>query len=110
MKTVPKMTTDAEAEAFLAQDLSSFDFSQFRPISCETSRKTARVNMRLPEALYRALNTKAAQRGLSGPALALRAFAAENGPSDHFPPASRGRAHPYQRLIREMLEREVAKP
>ena len=81
MKTVPNMTTDAEAEAFLAQDLSTLDFSQFRPLTWETSPKSARVNMRLPDALMQALKAKAAQRGI-----------------------------PYQRLIREVLERELAKP
>ena len=33
MKTVPPMTTDAEAEAFLDQDLSTLDFTQFRPLT-----------------------------------------------------------------------------
>ena len=81
MKTVPTMTTDAEAQAFLNQDLSTLDFTQFRPVSWETSPKTARVNMRLPDALMQALKAKAAKRGI-----------------------------PYQRLIREVLERELAKP
>lgn len=81
MKTVPTMTTDAEAQAFLNQDLSTLDFTQFRPVSWETSPKTARVNMRLPDALMQALKARAAQRGI-----------------------------PYQRLIREVLERELAKP
>jgi predicted DNA binding CopG/RHH family protein len=81
VKTVPTMTTDAEAEAFLDQDLSDLDFSQFKPLTWETSPKSARVNMRLPEALMAALKAKAAKRGI-----------------------------PYQRLIREALERELAKP
>ena len=81
MKTVPLMTTDAEAEAFLAQDLSDLDFSQFHPLTWETAPKSARVNMRLPEALMLALKAKAALRGI-----------------------------PYQRLIREALEKELAKP
>ena len=78
MKTVPLMTTDAEAEAFLDQDLSTLDFTQFRPLTWETAPKTARINMRLPEALMAALKAKAAQRGI-----------------------------PYQRLIRELLEKGV---
>ena len=81
MKTVPTLTTDAEAEAFLEQDLSSLDFSQFKPVSWETAPKTARINMRLPEALMAALKAKAAKRGI-----------------------------PYQRLIREALEKDLAKP
>jgi predicted DNA binding CopG/RHH family protein len=80
MKTrkVPLMTTDEEAEAFLDRDLSDLDFGAFRPLSFETERKTARVNMRLPEALMAAVKARAAARGI-----------------------------PYQRLIREALEREV---
>lgn len=37
MKTVPTVTTDAEAEAFLDQDLSDLDVSQFKPHTWETS-------------------------------------------------------------------------
>lgn len=80
MKTVPPMTTDAEAEAFLDQDLSDLDFTQFRPVSWEVEPKTARVNMRLPEKLMAALKERAQERGI-----------------------------PYQRLIREVLEREMAR-
>jgi predicted DNA binding CopG/RHH family protein len=72
------MTTDAEAESFLAQDLSTLDLSQFRPLTWETSVKDARVNMRLPEPLLAALKARAKQRGI-----------------------------PYQRLIRELLEHGV---
>ena len=80
MKTVPKMTTDEEAEDFLAQDLSDLDFRQFRKVNWEAEAKTARVNMRLPEGLIAAVKARAAQRGI-----------------------------PYQRLIREALEREVGR-
>jgi predicted DNA binding CopG/RHH family protein len=78
--TVPVMTTDAEAEAFLAQDLSALDLTQFRPLTWEANPKTARINMRLPQPLMDALKARAAQRGI-----------------------------PYQRLIREALERAVLK-
>ncbi len=77
-KTVPAMTTDEEAEAFLEQDLSGLDFRQFKPANWEAQLKTARVNMRLPEGLFEAVKARAAARGI-----------------------------PYQRLIREALEREV---
>ena len=80
MKTVPPLTTDAEAEAFLDQDLSDLDFRQFKRVTWETEPKTARVNMRLPEALMAALRARAKERGI-----------------------------PYQRLIREALERELAR-
>ena len=75
---VPVMTTDEEAEAFLAEDLSALDSTQFRPLTWETTPKTARINMRLPEPLLTALKARAAQRGI-----------------------------PYQRLIREALERAL---
>ena len=78
MKTVPLMTTDAEAEAFLDQDLSTLDFTQFRPFTWETAAKDARINMRIPEPLLNAIKAKAAARGI-----------------------------PYQRLIRELLEAAV---
>ena len=77
---VPRMTTDEEAEAFLEQDLSELDYSQFKPINWELFTKSARINMRLPEALLQALKARAAERGI-----------------------------PYQRLIREVLERELGK-
>ena len=77
-RKVPVMTTDEEAEAFLAQDLSDLDYSQFRPLTWEAEPKTARVNMRLPEALVQAVKARAAERGI-----------------------------PYQRLIREAIERAV---
>ncbi|MFN4056579.1 MAG: CopG family antitoxin [Roseinatronobacter sp.] len=40
--------TDQEAEAFLDQDLSTLDFTQFKPMRFETLQKSARVTMRLP--------------------------------------------------------------
>ena len=77
-RSVPKMTTDEEAEAFLAQDLSALDFAAFRKVNWEAQPKTARVNMRLPAGLMEAVKAKAIARGV-----------------------------PYQRLIREALEREM---
>ena len=76
--TVPRMTTDEEAEAFLEQDLSDLDFSQFVPLDWERQFKTARVNMRLPQALLDAVKARAAERGI-----------------------------PYQRLIREAIEKAL---
>ena len=78
MRTVPVMTTDEEAEAFLEQDLSDLDFSQFKKVNWELLAKDARVNMRLPGPLMAALKARAAARGI-----------------------------PYQRLIRELLEAAV---
>ena len=78
MKTVALRTTDEEAQAFLDQNLSDFDLSQFRLLTWEATPKSARVNMRPPEPLLAALKARAKQRGI-----------------------------PYQRLIREVLERGV---
>jgi predicted DNA binding CopG/RHH family protein len=78
MKPLPNLTTDEEAEAFLGRDLSDLDFRQFREVNWEAQPKTARVNMRLPEGLVEAVKARAKARGI-----------------------------PYQRLIREALEREV---
>ena len=56
---VPHMTTDAQAEDFLDQDLSNLDFSQFKPIRFELRGKDARVNMRLPQGLLATLKERA---------------------------------------------------
>lgn len=77
-KTVPVMTTDEEAEAFLEQDLSDLDPSQFVPFDWERQFKSARITMRLPQPLLDALKAKAAERGI-----------------------------PYQRLIREAIEKAL---
>ena len=79
-RKVPRLTTDAEAEAFLEQDLSDLDFTQFKPVRFEFEKKSARVNMRLPQALLDAVKARAQARGI-----------------------------PYQRLIREALEQAVAR-
>jgi predicted DNA binding CopG/RHH family protein len=78
MKRVPKLTTDAEAEAFLERDLSNLDYGDFKPVRFEFQKKAARVNMRLPEPLLEAVKRRAASRGI-----------------------------PYQRFIREALEEAV---
>lgn len=79
MKRAPKMTTDEEAERFLDQDLSDLDFSQFKPARFEFQAKDAQINMRLPSSLLAAVKQKAKRAGI-----------------------------PYQRFIREALERAVA--
>jgi predicted DNA binding CopG/RHH family protein len=77
-RKVPRLTTDEEAEAFLEQDLSDLDFTQFKPVRFEFEKKAARVNMRLPETLLAAVKERAQARGI-----------------------------PYQRFIREALEQAV---
>jgi predicted DNA binding CopG/RHH family protein len=78
-RKIPKMTTDEEAEAFLDQDLSDLDFSQFKPVRFEFERKSAQLNMRIPQPLLDAVKVKANERGI-----------------------------PYTRYIRELMERDVA--
>lgn len=41
MKQMPEFKTDAEAEAFLEQDLSHLDFKQFKPIRFEVVKAQA---------------------------------------------------------------------
>ena len=78
-RKVPRMTTDEEAEAFLEQDLSDLDFSQFNPVKFEFQAKAARLNMRLPVSLLDAVKARAKARGI-----------------------------PYTRFVREVLERATA--
>ena len=78
-KKIPTFKTDREAERFIdTTDLSDYDLSGARPVRFEFEKKDARVNMRLPKPLLDALKERARQRGI-----------------------------PYQRLIREALERAV---
>jgi predicted DNA binding CopG/RHH family protein len=78
MRKVPVLRTDAEAEAFLDQDLSDLDFTQFKPVKFEFSAKDERINMRLPSSLLTAVKAKAKLAGM-----------------------------PYQRFIRATLEKAV---
>lgn len=80
LKPFPPLRSDEEAEDFVdTADLSEYDFSGFRPMQFEFAAKTARVNMRLPEAQLRAVKAEAQKRGL-----------------------------PYQRLIRDLIDRGLA--
>jgi predicted DNA binding CopG/RHH family protein len=77
-KKVPRLRTDEQAEAFLAQDLSNLDFSQFKPARFEFERKDEQINMRVPKPLLAAVKARAKARGI-----------------------------PYTRFIRETLEHAV---
>jgi predicted DNA binding CopG/RHH family protein len=79
MRRVPRLRTDEEAEAFLAQDLSDLDFSQFKAGQLEYERKDARLTMRLPQPMLDAVKQQARARGI-----------------------------PYQRLVREAIEKALA--
>jgi len=78
-KKVPRLKTDKQAEAFLAQDLSGLDFSQFKPARFEFEKKDDQINMRIPKPLLAAVKARARARGI-----------------------------PYTRFIRETLERAIA--
>lgn len=81
-KKLPKLTTDREAEDFVASaDLTDYDLSGFRPVRFEYEAKDAKVNMRLPESLLAAVKQRASILGI-----------------------------PYQRFIRDALERAVTSP
>jgi predicted DNA binding CopG/RHH family protein len=78
MKHIPILNSDKAVEDVLVQDLSDLDFSQFKAFNWERQPKTARVNMRLPQGLIDLLKAKAKAKGV-----------------------------PYQRLIREAIEKSV---
>lgn len=79
MKKVPVLKTDQEAEAFLEQDLSDLDFSQFKPMRLEFAPKSAALHLRLPEALLQGLKGRAKAKGM-----------------------------PYTRYVRMLLENDLA--
>jgi predicted DNA binding CopG/RHH family protein len=80
-KKIPKLRTDAEAEAFLEQDLSDLDFSQFKPARFEFQPKRKSINLRISEELLETIRARAKRERM-----------------------------PYQRYIRQALERAVTDP
>ena len=54
MKQVSKFKTNAEAEAFLEQDLSGLDYKQFKPLQFEVMKREVASNMRMPAVAVRA--------------------------------------------------------
>jgi predicted DNA binding CopG/RHH family protein len=63
-RKIAKFTSDEQAEAFLKQDLSDLDFSQFKPTRFEFQKKTAQINLRIPKALLEAVKRRSAARGI----------------------------------------------
>ena len=81
LKRLPLLLTDEEAERFVADaDLSEYDLSGFKLVKFELRKRGTRVNMRLPQPLLEKIKARAEQRGM-----------------------------PYQRLMREMMERALEK-
>jgi predicted DNA binding CopG/RHH family protein len=81
-KQLPALTTDAEAESFVANaNLSDYNLSPLRPVRFEFQPKDERINMRLPAPLLAAIKQTAARAGI-----------------------------PYQRFIRHALEAAIQIP
>lgn len=81
LKKLPVLLTDEDAERFVDEaDLSEYDLSGFKPMHFELVKKDARVNMRLPQSLLARIRGEAATLGI-----------------------------PYQRYMRDLMERGLAK-
>jgi predicted DNA binding CopG/RHH family protein len=79
-KRLPVFKSDEEAEAFLKQDLSDYISAEtLAPFPFEFKPKEKAVNLRISEDLLNAVRERAKERGI-----------------------------PYQRFIRQALERAVA--
>lgn len=79
---LPRLKTDSQAARFVADsDLTKFDLSTLKSVQFEFSPKEARINMRVPNELLSAVKRAAKARGV-----------------------------PYQRFIRQTLERAVKEP
>ena len=80
LKPLPTFKTDKEAEDFVdTADLSEYDLSGGRVMRFELRRKDKQVNIRLPEDMLDALTAQARDRDV-----------------------------PYQRFIREAIEKALA--
>lgn len=82
LKPLPEFVSDKAAERFVAEtDLSTYDLSGGKVARFEFDRKSAQVNLRMPEGLLLSVKQRAKLRGI-----------------------------PYQRYIREVLERALQQP
>jgi len=78
-KKIPAFRSDKAAEKFVeSADLAQYDLKDFKPARFEFEKKTAQLNMRLPQPLLDAVKARAKVRGI-----------------------------PYTRLIREVIEDAV---
>jgi predicted DNA binding CopG/RHH family protein len=78
-KKIPTFKTDEEAENFVATaDLTEYDLSGFKMTRFEFKPKNTSISLRLPDELLKAVQDKAKREGI-----------------------------PYQRLIRQAIEKEV---
>lgn len=82
LKPLPTFASDKAAEQFVdSEDLSTYDLSKGHVVRFEFEPKSAQVNLRMPEGLLLSVKQRAKLRGI-----------------------------PYQRYIREVLERALEKP
>ncbi|MEI6873351.1 MAG: CopG family antitoxin [Verrucomicrobiota bacterium] len=81
-KKIPTFKSDREVERFVdTADLSKYDLSGLTPVKFEFEKKSAQLNMRVPEALLEAVKKRSAVRGI-----------------------------PYTRFIREAMESALSLP
>lgn len=79
LKTFPRFASDEDAERFVDEtDLSEYDFSDFKPMRFELRRKDRQVNLRMPQDMLDAVKARAKARDI-----------------------------PYQRFIREAIEKAL---
>ncbi len=65
LKKFPSHKTDEEAERFVDEaDLSDYDFSGFKPAQFEFKKKSARLELRLPDEQLAALKQAAKKQGI----------------------------------------------
>ena len=82
LKTLHVFESDKSAERFVAEaDLATYDLSNGKVMRFEYERKSAQVNLRMPEGLLFGVKQQAKLRGI-----------------------------PYQRYIRQVLERALRQP
>ena len=64
-RKLPRLKSDREAEVFVeTADLTEYDLSRFEPVRFEFEKKTAQLNMRVPQALLDAVKKRAKARGI----------------------------------------------
>ncbi len=79
LKPLPRLKSDEAAERFVdTADLTEYDLTGLKSTHFEFEKKSTQVNLRMPEGLLRAVKERAKRRGI-----------------------------PYQRFIRETLERAL---
>ena len=64
-KKIPTFKSDKEVERFVnTADLSKYDLSGLKPVRFEFEKKSAQLNMRVPEALLEAVKKRSAAHGI----------------------------------------------